>query len=169
MQCHNCPKSLSNGGTPDESCLTCKCAEYLDNDHKTVIPTDDVSALYSHIEPSYGTNGSESAVHKNTEVNERNREDCKNAINFFKKCHHSSFKHIACLLAAFMMAGSGAPILGAALDGKTMAEYAASEGCTRQNASQRWNKMVKEIPLLAEIVKSSSKKAKKRATFRDKE
>lgn len=163
MQCHNCPKSVTNGGTPDESCLTCKGADYLDNDHRTVTPVGDVSTLHRHIEPSFTDRKDDERLTRNPNVSERNREDCRNALDFFKKCHRSSFSHIACILAAFMMAGSGAPILGAVLDGKTMAEYASSEGCTRQNASQRWNKMVKDIPLLAEIVKSSSKKAKRRA------
>jgi hypothetical protein len=47
MQCHKCPKSIMNGGTPDEECLTCKSADYLDNDFKTVIPIDDIAKVVS--------------------------------------------------------------------------------------------------------------------------
>ena len=167
MQCHNCEKSVTNGGTPDEECLECKCAEYLDNDFKTVTPIDDVSKLQGCVEPTFleGKCGN-GCVKRNKGVSERNREDCEKVLGVFKNCHHSSFKHIACLLAVFMMSGGGAPMLGSVLNGQNLSECASIMGCTRQNASQRWNKMVKDIPVLSELLKSSSKKARKRVTVK---
>jgi len=162
----NCPKSVTNGGTPDESCLNCKCAEYLDNDHKIVTPIDDVSKLSSNIDSSYEKDSS--SLTKNGELikfnknkTPQNLEDCENVLKVLKKCHHTSFKYIACMVALFMMVGNGTPMLEAVLDGKTLTEYALAEETSKQNVYQKWNRIAKDIPLLMDIT-SKSKKCKKR-------
>lgn len=164
MQCHNCPKSVTNGGTPDESCLTCKCAEYLDNDHKTVVPVDDVTKLQAHVDPLYEREWKGTSP-DGSKATERNREDCHKAIEVFKGCHRSSLSYIACILTTFMVAGPSGGMLSSALDGMNLTEMAEKEGYTRQNASQMWNRMVRDNPMLAKVL-AGSKRSKKRATIK---
>lgn len=166
MQCHKCPKSITNGGTPDEECFSCIGANYLDNDHKTVITVDDMSKVESYIEPTYEY--SESCLNENGELiyfdkdkTPKNLEDCENALKLLKGCHHTSYKYIACILATFMAVGSSAPMFTAALEGKTMAEYATTIKTTRQNVSQMWHRLIAKMPFLKEIV-AKSKKIRKR-------
>lgn len=169
MQCHKCPKSIMNGGTPDEECLTCKSADYLDNDFKTVIPIDDIAKVESAIESDYYSmycsddleNSDGDIIYFNENKTPKNLEDCQNALKFLKNCHHSSYKYIACILATFMAVGGSAPMLHAALEGKTMAEYATTIKTTRQNVSQMWHRLIAKMPFLKEIV-AKSKKIRKR-------
>lgn len=167
MQCHRCPKSITNGGTPDEECFTCKCAEYLDNDHKTVIPSDDVSRMQIHAEPSYfpkDDDYKDGPFKPKDGITQRNIEDCENVLAELKNCHHTSFQHIACMVALFMMVGNGSNMLGSLLDGRTMAEIAKSTGTTKQNISQKWNRVVSNIPFLSEITAQTKKRKSKKNT-----
>lgn len=163
MQCHNCPKSITNGGTPDEECIKCKCAEYLDNDHKIITPVDDILKVESLIDDQYSSNindSKEDVITFTKDKTKRNLEDCRNVLDVLKGCHHSSFKHIATMVALFLSLGTYTPMMTTILDGGTLTEYARLENKSKQNAHQIWNRIVDNNPIINGIAKKNKNKIK---------
>lgn len=114
MQCHRCPKN----GKPDEACLTCKCAEYLDNDHKVVTPVPDTSVL--PIEKPCGK--------ARFPVPDEVVRDCLDVTETLKHCDRQSFPYLLKLFVVFASLGSGAPLFQHVLCGGTFTSYAVGEG-----------------------------------------
>lgn len=132
MQCHRCPKN----GRPDEGCISCKCAEYLDNDHKTVTPVSDVSVLPVE---------TPAPKHRFSVPAEVVR-DCLDVVETLKHCGRRSFPYLLKIFLAFASLGPGAGFLQHVLCGGTFTTYAEGEGITRQAAMQKWNRMSKAVP-----------------------
>lgn len=106
MQCHRCPKD----GRPDEACLSCRCAEYLDNDHKTVSPVGDFAAVGRRV----------LRVPKADPFPNTPRHvvrDCANVLEELKHCHPDSFPHLFRLFALFVT--TNAALLTGVLQGRT--------------------------------------------------
>lgn len=154
MQCHNCPKN----GNPDEGCLACRCADYLDNDHKTVTPVDDVAKVSAHIVR-------EPARVPFRGLPKRNVDDCLNVLDELKKCHHSSYKFIAKIVAVFISVGAAAPMLNAALDGMTLTEYAKSVGISKQASHQKWARLAGKAPVLNNVPNKRGKRDESHRTL----
>lgn len=139
MQCHRCPKN----GKPDEACLTCKCAEYLDNDHKTVTPVPDMSVL-----PTKNTDGK-----AKFSVPDEVVRDCLDVTETLKHCSHRSFPHLLRLFVVFASLGSGAALFQHVLCGGTFTSYAIGEGTSRQAVSQRWTRMSRAVPEIERVAR----------------
>jgi hypothetical protein len=148
MQCHKCKFN----GTGNEVCLKCKAAEYLDNDHKTVNPVGDINEVEDKIDPSYVDSRSKAPLlNFDEKKTKRNLEDCENVLEVLKTCHHTSFKHVACLFALFVTISANAPLLVSVLNGSSFVEYAKEHGITKQAVQQMWNRMVDKSNVLANV------------------
>lgn len=154
MQCHNCPHNGKNTG----DCVNCNAADYLDNDHRTVIPVDDICKVEASVSPdapSSSNSREDDFLHGKTE---RNYEDCMKVLNVLKTCDRSSLGVIATILGLFMSVGSSMPLMVSMVSGDTFQQYAEKHNITKQSANKTWNRVVRENPILATI---KSKKARK--------
>lgn len=130
MQCHKCEYN----GKGNEICLSCNSANYLDNDFKSITPVGDIQEVQKSIDPTYLHNKqSRPPIKFSKEKTPKNLEDCENVLKELKKCHYSSFKHIACMVALFLSVGIHAPLLVSVLDGESFSDYAKSKNVSKQS------------------------------------
>lgn len=154
MQCHNCQYN----GKGSEICLSCGSANYLDNDFKTITPVGDIQNVQKSIDPVYfHERKSEQLIKFSEEKTSKNLEDCENVLRELKKCHHSSFKHIAFMVALFVSVGIHTPLLVSVLDGESFSDYARENGVSKQSVQQLWNRLTRNNKLLQDIKKRNTK------------
>ena len=152
MQCHNCQYN----GKGNEICLSCKSADYLDNDFKTVSPVGDISEVQKNIDTNYLYNKqSKPLINFSADKTPQNLEDCENVLKELKKCHYSSFKHIACIVTLFLSVGIHTPLLVSVLNGESFSDYAKQKNVSKQSVQQLWNRLVKNNNLLIDIKKKN--------------
>lgn len=82
----------------------------------------------------------------------REKRDCLDAIETLKHVHPSSIPRIFKIVALFLALGPlNTTMLQEALKGSTLTETSVYMGTSKQNAHQRWGRVVESFPQLEKV------------------
>lgn len=85
-------------------------------------------------------------------MTDREKQDCLDAIETLKHVHPLSIPHIFKIVALFLALGPlNTMMLQEALKGSTLTETSIYMGTSKQNAHQRWGRVVEAFPQLERI------------------